>query len=279
MNKRVVDTWNKVAKEYGKIGPKYWDYFGQRLIEISQLALGSKVLDVGCGTGASLFPAAKKVGDYGQVIGIDIAIGMVKACEERRKKLHLSNVSILEMDAAILAFNNQKFDYVVNGFGLPYLYYTDDSFAEIRRVLANKGSFCLVTWDDQDDNPWIEGLIQKYLPPINANNTSINNNKEQNNKAILSLTDEKNIRTIFQCAGFSEITIFPESHFFSYENKDQWWAEMNANAVRGIFDRIHATGKHRLEQLKKEAFQGLDQYRTKEGYTFKRSVYYVIAKL
>ena len=53
-------------------GPDYWDYFGVRLVEHAAIPLGAKVLDVACGSGSSLFPAAEKTGESGCVIGIDI---------------------------------------------------------------------------------------------------------------------------------------------------------------------------------------------------------------
>jgi O-methyltransferase/aklanonic acid methyltransferase len=50
----------------------YWEYFGVRLVERAAIGLGADVLDVGCGTGSSLFPAAQYVGARGRAIGIDI---------------------------------------------------------------------------------------------------------------------------------------------------------------------------------------------------------------
>ena len=55
--------------------PHYWDYFGVRLVEHAAIPPGAKVLDVGCGGGSSLFPAAAKTGARGYVIGIDICPG------------------------------------------------------------------------------------------------------------------------------------------------------------------------------------------------------------
>jgi ubiquinone/menaquinone biosynthesis C-methylase UbiE len=56
-------------------GPDYWEYFGIKLVELSDISSESKVLDVGCGTGSSLFPAAEKTGLNGYAIGIDICPG------------------------------------------------------------------------------------------------------------------------------------------------------------------------------------------------------------
>lgn len=61
INKKSISTWDKVALNFGKVGPKYWDEFGSRLVELSSTSRGARVLDIGIGRGASLFPALNKV--------------------------------------------------------------------------------------------------------------------------------------------------------------------------------------------------------------------------
>jgi O-methyltransferase/aklanonic acid methyltransferase len=56
-------------------GPDYWDYFGARLVEHAAIPAGTRILDIGCGTGSSLFPAAIKTNPGGYAIGIDICPG------------------------------------------------------------------------------------------------------------------------------------------------------------------------------------------------------------
>lgn len=72
-----MNVWDKVAKNFGEVGPRYWNEFGLELIEFSKIKTGTKVLDSGMGRGASLFPAAEKVGVNGEVIGIDSSIEMI----------------------------------------------------------------------------------------------------------------------------------------------------------------------------------------------------------
>jgi O-methyltransferase/aklanonic acid methyltransferase len=56
-------------------GPDYWDIFGIQLVDQAAITPGLKILDVGCGTGSSLFPAAERIGPNGYALGIDICPG------------------------------------------------------------------------------------------------------------------------------------------------------------------------------------------------------------
>jgi len=50
----------------------YWAYFGMRLVKHASISPGANILDIGCGNGSSLFPAAAQIGESGYAIGIDI---------------------------------------------------------------------------------------------------------------------------------------------------------------------------------------------------------------
>ena len=58
-----------------------WLFFvemGKLLVEVADIPEGGQVLDIASGRGASLFPAAYRVGQAGRVVGIDIAEAMVQ---------------------------------------------------------------------------------------------------------------------------------------------------------------------------------------------------------
>jgi O-methyltransferase/aklanonic acid methyltransferase len=67
--------WSRPLGVTDPNGPDYWDYFGLRLVEHARIPRGAWVLDVGCGTGSSLFPTAGRTGPQGYAIGIDICPG------------------------------------------------------------------------------------------------------------------------------------------------------------------------------------------------------------
>ena len=68
----MARVWSKPVGVTDPNGVNYWDYFGIRLAEHTDVSTGALVLDVGCGSGSSLLPAAKKTGDHGFVCGIDL---------------------------------------------------------------------------------------------------------------------------------------------------------------------------------------------------------------
>jgi O-methyltransferase/aklanonic acid methyltransferase len=68
----MTRIWSRPLGENNLDGQDYWEYFGERLVENAAIPVGARVLDIGCGTGSSLFPAARQIGSQGHIVGIDI---------------------------------------------------------------------------------------------------------------------------------------------------------------------------------------------------------------
>ncbi len=109
-----------VAKVYENIAWAYDYTFGPtlhpgRLQAIQRMGIkpGDRVLEVGVGTGinATLYPRDCAV------TGIDLSDSMLEKARERVARNGLSNVRLLEMDAADLKFADNSFDIVY----APYL--------------------------------------------------------------------------------------------------------------------------------------------------------------
>jgi len=106
---------------------------------------GSKVLDLGCGTGRTTVYLREK-GFY--VVGVDISKPMV---EKARSKYPY--IDFLVGDACELSFKDEVFDYVLFSFnGLDYIFPEKrrlKAINEIRRVLKDNGLFIF-----SSHNPW-----------------------------------------------------------------------------------------------------------------------------
>lgn len=80
-------------------------YAAQHTIAVDalELAPGSVVLDVPCGTGQAFAPLLARLGPEGRVIGVDLSAGMLKAATRRVARAGWTNVTLLQADATTVA--------------------------------------------------------------------------------------------------------------------------------------------------------------------------------
>jgi SAM-dependent methyltransferase len=71
------DVFDEAAADYDQLGVEFFTPMGAAPAAAAGIAPGDHVLDVGCGRGAVLFPAAEAAGRSGRVTGIDRAPAMV----------------------------------------------------------------------------------------------------------------------------------------------------------------------------------------------------------
>lgn len=267
-NKSGTNLWDKVALNLGKVGPKYWDSFGLRLVELSTIGSVAKVLDIGMGRGASLFPAIDKMGKTGQVIGIDNSEVMVRETYKDIISKNISNAEVKVMNAEHLEFQEDYFDNVFCGFGFGYLILSEDKLQGVKRVLKTGGQAGFSIWGVQEDQKWLTKIIGNY---INNDNKNINNNTKN---YIPKFDTVDTVTKILKDEGFKNIKVYEENNLVIYDSKEQWWMEMWANAVRGIFEQVEALGLDKLEEFKNDVFNELENFKKEDGICFSMPVIY-----
>jgi demethylmenaquinone methyltransferase / 2-methoxy-6-polyprenyl-1,4-benzoquinol methylase len=94
---------------------------------------GKRILDLACGPGTLSYPLAKAVSPGGDVVGIDLATGMIELAR-REAPLDLP-VRFELMDMEDLRFPDHSFDAAVSGHGFQFVPDLRRALAETRRVL------------------------------------------------------------------------------------------------------------------------------------------------
>src|SRR5437763_11030061 len=83
-------------------------------VSIASLHPGEVVLDLGSGGGIDCFLAAKRVGDVGKVIGVDMTPDMIARANANRAKMGTRNVEFRQGQIEALPVENDSIDVVMS---------------------------------------------------------------------------------------------------------------------------------------------------------------------
>ena len=100
---------------------------------------GEAILDIGCGSGVDAIFAAMMAGSAGKVVGIDLTPEMLQRARENLSLTGLSNITIEEMSAEALSFQDEKFDVVISNGAFNLVPDKPKALSEVFRVLRPGG--------------------------------------------------------------------------------------------------------------------------------------------
>lgn len=119
---------------------------------------GSRVLDVGCGTGTFARAAAAR---GGRVVGLDGEPALLEVA----RSLDQDGSLWRESDFAVLDAEDHVFDVVASLFGVMYAPDHRAAASELARVCAPEGVVVLSAWTPGSFMPAFGRAIGQYLPP------------------------------------------------------------------------------------------------------------------
>ena len=131
--------WSANADRYDRLTGRVSAAVVEPLLDAAGVGRGTRVLDLGTGTGATAAVAASR---GARPVGVDLAEGMVEAA----RRLH-PELEFVQGDAEALPFPDCGFDAAVAGFVLNHLPDPERAAAELHRVLGPGGGVGLAVWD------------------------------------------------------------------------------------------------------------------------------------
>lgn len=245
--------WQRVADQYLGVWSGLTKQYIDPLLDAADVKKGMKVLDVACGPGI----VSKKIKERGATqAGIDFSPQMISIARRTYPDLQF-----LEGDAQQLPFDDKTFDRVVMNFGMLHLPDPLQAMKEACRVLRSKGRFAFTVWAGPTKSP-----VNKVMTDA-KNKFADMNVPMPAAPAYDKFEDPETCRSFLHEAGFDPGT-------FQYENKLATWlvptaeylfeAELNAGVRNAAF--LKQQSAETLQNIKTAAMQGMQQFKTDEGY-------------
>ena len=171
------------------------------------LHLGARVIDIGCGNGATTLALAEVVGPDGEAVGVDIAPAMVAAARQHATAAGVEHARFLSADAQVDDLGDSVFDAAYSRFGVMFFADPAAAFANIRSSMRSGGALAFACWANIFANEWmfVPGsavvAVTGALPPM----------PDPGEPGPFSLEDPDRLETMLRGAGFTEIEITPHA--------------------------------------------------------------------
>jgi len=163
---------------------------------------GERIIDIGCGSGATTIAFAQKVIPSGHVLGVDVSGPMLaRARQTASKELP---VDFALADATVYPFDPGSFDLLASRFGVMFFADPALSFANMRKALRPSGRLAFACWREPRENPFFMAPLQavyKHVPKLPQQGPE--------DPGPFSFASEARVRRILGEAGFTGIELEP----------------------------------------------------------------------
>jgi phosphatidylethanolamine/phosphatidyl-N-methylethanolamine N-methyltransferase len=157
---KVEKVYSTFSRFYDLVFGKFFHDSRTAAIRLLDLKPGTRILEVGVGTGLSLpfYPRDCRV------IGIDLTGPMLEKGVEKIRRWQLNHIDLQQMDATHMAFADDRFDAVMAAFVMTAVPYPHEVLSEMSRVCRPEGKIILLN-HFSNDNPFVSRL-EKSISPL-----------------------------------------------------------------------------------------------------------------
>lgn len=128
--------------------------FTDHVVRTAEVGRADRVIDIGCGCGATTRVAARIAVD-GEVLGVDLSQQLLRRAEQHARDEGLTNAGFEWADAQVHPFAEARYDRAISRFGVMFFADPVAAFANVARALRPGGRFVFTCWADLLDNEWI----------------------------------------------------------------------------------------------------------------------------
>jgi len=228
---RSLASFGAAAEDYDSEAQSFFPRFGQLTVERLALVPGARVLDVACGTGNSVLPAANAVGASGAVLGVDLTQQMLDIARVRVDAAGFTNVELVCADMRDLELALQSFDAVLSVFGIFFVPDMAGLLADLWELVAPGGQLAVTTWGPNLFEPlWsvFWNTVQSERPELRPAGGRYD-----------EIATPVGMQALLAEAGIdapAEIEAFDAMH--PIRDGDDWWGIVRGSGMRGVADAL-----------------------------------------
>ncbi|MFI6026193.1 class I SAM-dependent methyltransferase [Amycolatopsis magusensis] len=263
----MTAVFDRAAAAYDQLGVEFFTPMGRRLVERAAPREGHRVLDIGCGRGASLFPAAELVGPTGHVLGIDIAPAMVDAARAAAGRQGATNVEIRVLDGENPDLPARSFDLVTGSYSVIFMPDAPSAMARYARLLAEQGRIAFTSPVFTDDTfPFLPPLFTDLIPENLLRDLPAAWQPEALRRRFNSwLGSVDRLEETMRTAGFRDVVVVDEPVRAVATSGEAWVDWSHTQGMRLLWEHLTPADS---QQLRTRLITALDDLRDGDGPLF-----------
>lgn len=207
-NQDQVALWNEASGrtwvELQGVLDRLLEPFATLVVNEAFPGEGGRVLDIGCGAGATTLAMARRLGPSGRCVGVDISEPLLDAGKASAAAERISTADFIQADAQTYAFEPDGFDAAISRFGVMFFDAPEAAFANIRRAVANTGQLAFVAWRSPAENPFMT-TARRAAEPLLPNMPT----QDPRAPGQFAFADGDRVRQILSSSGWNEIVVRP----------------------------------------------------------------------
>ncbi len=258
----VARVFGRAAATYDTVVP-FFAEFGKRLVEFADLRPGESVLDVGCGRGATLFPAAERVGTRGRVLGVDLSEEMVRLLQADIDRRGLVHAEARQMDAQALDVEPASFDVVLASFVLHLLPEPAECVSGIAGALRSAGR-CVAAVPTGAGPQWdfMGRIFGTYA-------------RQVGHPIRVPFRPDFDLPSTLAAGGLRITRAASAQVDLLFADEQAWWDWGWTHGSRALFEALDPDD---LERLRRELFAELAAIKTPDGIVMAQTAAFVVAE-
>lgn len=256
--KQSMEAWNEIAPRYhrrwsGQSGGPH-DVTND-LIRHLNIRKGSRVLDVGCGTGIATKAIGMAVGNTGQTVGTDTSISAIKIAKRHSKS---PGTAFVNADAENLAFGSGTFDFVTCQHALFFFPDAPKALKNMRESLRPSGKVGIAVHGPISGVPFHGAILDaatRFVPDYLPDGAP----------RLDRYSTKKELNAVVRDAGFSRISIKEPVYMHCPGTFEKYWADYRRYVSKPIRAKIAALSRTEQRKFRDAVRDNVSPYVQKDG--------------